>query len=110
MPFRKSFVAIAAVGALAISLAFVWGQKTTAMADGPTIIRAQEFQLVNKAGVTRASISLSSKEHLLIALHDDQGKMVDILVVTPELIASSKATAVRLQKLEEIMSRMFPAM
>lgn len=110
MSFRKSFVAIAAVGVLAISLAFVWGQKTTAMADGPTIIRAQEFQLVNKAGVTRASISLSSQEHLMVSLHDDQGKLVDILVVTPELVESSKATAARLQKLEKIMSTVFPGM
>lgn len=110
MSIRKGTVAIAAIGIFAISLASVWVQRTTARADGPTIVKAQEFQLVNKAGITRASISLSSKEHLMVTLHDDQGKLVDILVVTPELIASSKATAARLQKLEEIMSRMFPGM
>lgn len=106
----KVTLIFAALTIFVITTAFIFSHTVFAKAENQIIARAQEFQLINQAGVTRASLSLSSKGDLLVALHDNQGKLVDILLVTPELIASSKATATRLQKLERIMSKIMPGM
>ena len=67
------------------------------------VVKAQEFALVNREGVTRASLTLSSQGYLLLALHNEKGKIKEVLVVTPDLVKSSKKTADTLKKLEKLL-------
>ena len=83
-------------------------QLVQAEAQVKKVVKAHEFRLVNTKGVTRASLNLTKEGNLFIAMHDAKGKATDSLVVTPELIETSKRTAATFKKLEKMFSGMFP--
>lgn len=72
------------------------------------VVMAQEFRLVNAKGMIRASLNLTKEGNLFIAMHDSKGKATDFLVVTPELIETSKRTAATFKKLDKMFSGMLP--
>ncbi|MBU1277129.1 MAG: hypothetical protein KJ720_17275 [Proteobacteria bacterium] len=97
---------------LAMVAGFIGGtfssQLVLAKAKVHKVLKAQEFHITDQQGVTRASIYLTSKGDLYVALYDAKGKAIDSMVVTPKLIAASKKTAATVQKLERMFSGILP--
>ena len=96
--------------ALAAGLAggLLGSQAAQAKARAKKVLRAQEFRIVDARGVTRASLNLTAKGNLLVAMHDAKGRPEESLVVTPQVIKTSKKTAATIKKMEKMFSRFFP--
>ena len=92
----------------ALAAGFVGGtlgsQMGLAKAKTARVLKAQEFRLLDAQGTTRASLDLTSKGHLYVALYNPQGKATDSMVVTPKMIQASKKTAATLRKLDKLLS------
>lgn len=108
MPKKLVFMLIM----LAMIAGFIGGtfgsQLVLAKIKGQKVIKAQEIQLTDEQGITRASIDLTSKGDLYFALYDAKGKATESMLVTPGMIKASRKTAATVQKLEKVFSGLLP--
>lgn len=97
---------------LAMVAGFIGGtfenQLVMAKVKVQKIVKAQEIQLTDERGITRASIDLTSKGDIYFALYDSKGKASESMVVTPKIIRASRKTASTVQKLERMFSGILP--
>jgi len=97
---------------LAMAAGFIGGTFGSHMVQAKTkvqkVVKAQEIQLTDKQGLTRASIDLTSNGDLYFALYDAKGKATESMVVTPSMIRASRKTAATVRKLERMFSGLLP--
>lgn len=97
---------------LAMAAGFIGGVFGSQLVQAKTkvqkVVKAQEIQLTDKQGLTRASIDLTSNGDLYFALYDAKGKATESMVVTPSMIRASRKTAATVRKLERMFSGILP--
>ena len=97
---------------LAMVAGFIGGVFGSQLVQAKTkvqkVVKAQEIQLTDKQGITRASIDLTSNGDLYFALYDAKGKATESMVVTPGMISASRKTAATVKKLERMFSGILP--
>lgn len=84
------------------------GRLVEAKPTAHRVIKAQEIQLQDQRGVTRASIDLTSKGDIFFALYDAKGKASESMLITPGMIKASRKTAATVAKLERMFSGIMP--
>ncbi|MCB2190556.1 MAG: hypothetical protein KQI62_03275 [Deltaproteobacteria bacterium] len=97
---------------LAMAAGFIGGvfgnQLVQAKANVQKVVNTQEIRLIDKQGVARASIDLTSKGDLYFALYDAKGKATESMLVTPGIIRASRKTAATVRKLDKMFSGFMP--
>ena len=83
-------------------------QMVQAKTGARKVVKAQEFRLTDQRGITRASIDLTKKGDIYIALYDAKGKTSEAMLVTPKLIRASRKTVATVKKLEGVFSGILP--
>lgn len=105
---HKQVLAVVLAALLFGAAGLLLGSGMVQAQSGKAVLQAQEFRLVDQKGVARASITLTATGNLLIALRDIQGQPTQEMLVTPELVASSKKTAAAIRRLDAFWRKMMP--